>query len=763
MRRRADGLWKLGWTGPATAAAVVALAYLAGAALSATGWVSDPGLGFVGAAAAALVTLLAYLKVSGRAPLVGVVVALILAVSLFAGRDFAIRSGDPHSAALAGVWARRLVLDATLGSGVLHSFFFYSVVWVSGGWLAWSTVRLKNPLFGLLPVTAVFAIGLLNSTGDDSLVATLFLALLLALLLLTSFRRLRRHTHETGQALTASVSRRYWVVGSAMVAAAVLGSAVLPPLSTTDMSDVVQGQLTAIRTWLGEPAAGAGLAGFSLEAPLSGPLVGNSQVVFTYVLPNGSAAEAPVYFRGADLTLTSAGEWRFAVASQQATVPADSPIQYAETYQDTTSLSVRIRPVNPPPTAPSTFFYPGQLLTASAPLTVSQSALARRGQFTQTLRTLDLAEITGTSAQVYSTQSLVSTATPDQLRAAGNAYPSWVIPYTTLSAGFRNPSGIGGAFATVRAYRPAATLDRTRQLALQVTANADNPYDKAMAVESYLRSNYRYSLTPPATPAGKDPIDQFLFSSKAGYCQFFATAMGDMLRSLGIPTRLVNGFGPGSPTAITGQYVVTESDAHTWVEAYFPAYGWISFEPTPQPGYSSIGRGLASVPSSSTAPTPALVAPPTTVPAAAAAAASGLKAFTTAASSGVRPWLALTIALLLLVGLVMGLIFWRPSSIRGVWRRVRAASYLAGVAHQPWETPNEFGTRLTRRFPEVAPAIETLTGHYSRAAYGNRPKESLRPSALDALSKLEGHLVRTAFRRVRSAALRRPRLRGKSL
>ena len=90
-------------------------------------------------------------------------------------------------------------------------------------------------------------------------------------------------------------------------------------------------------------------------------------------------------------------------------------------------------------------------------------------------------------------------------------------------------------------------------------------------------------------------------------------------------------------------------------------------------------------------------------------------------------------------------------SRRGVWRRLRAVGYLAGVRSRPGETPIEFGARLTRQFPELQQAIETLIGQYSRAAYANVRKEPVLPAALAALGRLELHLVRSVFSRVATA------------
>ena len=117
-------------------------------------------------------------------------------------------------------------------------------------------------------------------------------------------------------------------------------------------------------------------------------------------------------------------------------------------------------------------------------------------------------------------------------------------------------------------------------LARQVTSAATNNYDRATAIQNYLRDNFRYTLDPSAIEP-KDPIDSFLFKSKSGYCEYFAASMAVMLRTLNIPSRLVNGFQTGSYNRIGKDFVVRARDAHSWVEVYFPNYGWITFDPTP--------------------------------------------------------------------------------------------------------------------------------------------------------------------------------------
>jgi transglutaminase-like putative cysteine protease len=121
---------------------------------------------------------------------------------------------------------------------------------------------------------------------------------------------------------------------------------------------------------------------------------------------------------------------------------------------------------------------------------------------------------------------------------------------------------------------------RVVSLARQVTASSDNNYDKAAAIELYLRKTFGYTLQlPSAVP--RDPVANFLFERKQGHCEYFASSMAIMLRTLGIPSRVVNGFRTGEFNDLTSQYLVRASNAHSWVEAYFPGYGWISFDPTP--------------------------------------------------------------------------------------------------------------------------------------------------------------------------------------
>jgi protein-glutamine gamma-glutamyltransferase len=121
---------------------------------------------------------------------------------------------------------------------------------------------------------------------------------------------------------------------------------------------------------------------------------------------------------------------------------------------------------------------------------------------------------------------------------------------------------------------------RIADLAREITARGTSTIDKATLVEGYLKQNYRYTLNLDWAP-GPQPVSTFLFEAKAGHCEYFASAMAVLLRAAGIPTRMVNGFLMGEYNPIGGDYIVRQSDAHSWVEVYIPDRGWLEFDPTP--------------------------------------------------------------------------------------------------------------------------------------------------------------------------------------
>jgi uncharacterized protein (DUF58 family)/transglutaminase-like putative cysteine protease len=163
------------------------------------------------------------------------------------------------------------------------------------------------------------------------------------------------------------------------------------------------------------------------------------------------------------------------------------------------------------------------------------------------------------AAESYRADSIVEVASVEELRAAGQLYPRWVQNrYLIL---------------------PASVPDRVLSLARELTATELTPYDRAVAIERYLRQ-FPYTLDVSTGPAGADVADYFLFSLQKGYCDYYSTAMVVLARAAGLPARYVQGYIGENYDAENDQFVITADQAHAWVEIYFPEYGWIIFEPT---------------------------------------------------------------------------------------------------------------------------------------------------------------------------------------
>ncbi len=308
------------------------------------------------------------------------------------------------------------------------------------------------------------------------------------------------------------------------------------------------------------------------------------------------------------------------------------------------------------------------------------------------------------AAGTYTTTSLVSVANKDQLRKATTNYPA-----TIRSKYLQLPSGV-----------PA----RVAQLAQTIVAarSAATPYDKAEAIETYLRNNYKYSTVVKSAPPGRDPVDYFLFELKADFCEYFASSMAVLLREVGVPSRVVEGFTAGEIDP-SGRYAVRELNAHAWVEAYFPGYGWIEFEPTP----SELPFDRAEAPAAvGTNPDGTPKNPNGRENSSGLAGRDnepdpGVGGVDDAPPSGVggalvrtidpRPGLAVLSALLiaLFIGLVRFEMRFRGlGTIDTAWGKTRLLGAYAGHAARPSQTPYEYADAMGREIPDVHESLRTI-------------------------------------------------------
>ena len=215
------------------------------------------------------------------------------------------------------------------------------------------------------------------------------------------------------------------------------------------------------------------------------------------------------------------------------------------------------------PVATNAIFVPGRVLSLQGNFTggatTSFAAMQRNYLLTDETGTLKV-PFRNFAAIRYAGNSRLPPRDASRLRTAGANYSNDI--------------------ASTYLQLPTELDRRIPELAREITKNARTPFDKALRIETYLRTRFAYSLNLTGKP-GQDPLAHFLFETRAGHCEYFASAMAIMLRTLGIPSREVNGFLPGEYNDLGGDYIVRASDAHSWVEVYFPGNGWQVFDPTP--------------------------------------------------------------------------------------------------------------------------------------------------------------------------------------
>jgi transglutaminase-like putative cysteine protease len=638
-----------------------------------------------------------------------------------------------------GAWYRVIAAGGQATNNLLFLLLLLLIAWTIGYFGAWAVFRERSAWW---PVTvSATALTLVLATFPN-LYGYMLVELVASMLLIgrTNFQSrqvvwdafgLRQATGVSARAFRASVALAIALVALAWLAPTALASRPISQSLGQSERPWEQAQTEFNRMFGGLQAQNeAALSGFSRAINLHGSF----HLADTPVLD--VVAAQPEYWRVIVFDQYTGHGWLSSDPVDQRTIPSGSDVlRLAD--QERTDLTQRITILSP---------RGNYLAGASQPYVFDRAVSAqaypdRVGGAVDLVSTLSQRPVEPNTQ--YTVVSRVSTASAAELRAASQGYPTEV---------------------RQRYLGLPSIPDRVRRLAQSLTSGDPTPYDKAVAIETYLRA-LPYALDVPAPPADRDGVDFFLFDSRTGYCDYFASAMAVLLRSQGVPARVVSGYATGEPQA-NGSYLVKDSDSHTWVEVYFPSYGWIPFEPSgnwprfqrgqnDQNGAAATPLAAAGVPTPQSGSSQAQATPtPTPTPSSPENQPQSLTQKSPPPFS-IKPYLPFLYVLAALV--LLGLLLWYlwekdlrglPPSVVAYAKMTRLAGLL-GFGLRRSETPGEYGYALGTALPEASGHPGRIAADYARHRFGPpSPDEDDRPLRL-------WRFVRNALLR-RIGRLRRP-------
>jgi transglutaminase-like putative cysteine protease len=625
-------------------------------------------------------------------------------------------------------WGQALFVGQSTQNPVAFLFVSGMILWGCTAWAVWWVLRRGRPLLALLPLGAVLSMSTyLSSSTEGWLIA--FASCVTLLLPVVHLTLLERRWDDEGIDYSTEIRFDVWQIASALTILVVLLSLVTPSFSIPRLvwsfwelvsrpQAVVEDLLTRFFGGV-EPdtppelpvSSGPGIGGRTIDAALpNSHLLGGDtdlsrqRVMYVCIDAPPPAPEEFVpeeiyvgpkyYWRGITYDTFEGWYWENGRSSSRE-VPAYTPI-LASTITETKSLRQRYLIEVP---------HGETLYAVGEPSTVDQVVQSR------TRAPDDLVGLEGTISD-YVVYSEVSQVTTSQLRDAPTDYPEYVLErYLDLYEGTPAP---------------------VRSLAVEITQDAETPYEKAVAIERYLRQ-FEYDLTVPVPPPKQDVIAFFLFDVQRGYCDYYASSFVVLARAAGVPARLAVGFAMGGYDSVRGCYEVIEKDAHAWPEVYFPGYGWIPFEPTAPFRLFDRAAGETALPQRS----PIVPSVPRR------SWSLALRSWWRQARGQWTTYVALVaLAAFVLLLIVQAYRQWRHGRLSAVeaiaecHRDMLRLGQRVGVTRRASETPAEYGLRLSaairrrvvrwswrgRRLPRVVREsvvrVQALSRAYERASYG---------------------------------------------
>ncbi len=463
------------------------------------------------------------------------------------------------------LWFTGLLHGIQIEDPVIRTLVWCLAIWLIAVWAGWQIYRNKKFMPGMLPSTVLLAF-VLDYTGKEKSMLWFHLALLLFLYGLMNYHNLQTRWIAAHIDYAESTSLDTLVLVGALTLGLVSASFLVSTVSIKDILDNFRekragsNESQAKSLGLESVKDNFRVIGFGNGLPRSyllraGPELSTqlAMTISTGDLPPMSINAHPsvprYYWRTLTYSIYTGSGW------ENPSVSADDVLAN-QALINGTNPSYRIVHANVtfPNDLGKRLYWTGALVRADVPFKVAWSHKEEDASLLNNDILAALAPVI-----TYTAESVLLNVTAQDLRDSPSVYPDWVREQFLVL--------------------PDSVPERVLALARDLTASEPNAYDRAIAIQNYLRE-FPYTLDISAPPAGRDVADYFIFDLKQGYCDYYATSMVVLARAAGMPARLVVGYANGSYDQERAQYIVTENYAHSWVEIYFANIGWVEFEPT---------------------------------------------------------------------------------------------------------------------------------------------------------------------------------------
>jgi len=659
-------------------------------------------------------------------------------------------------------------LRAVIGGGLSSSgapssatvFLFYLTFlsFFLGYFGAWLIYRAHLPWLVALVYCAIMLVNLNYAKQDLSyLLAIMLGALILLIARIQLVNQVNRWINEglhTDRAWLQEISRRFVQVSSLLMLLILVIAWVLPGLAQPGSGvnfwnglDNAWNSLTRGQFPLGgqgslfqpfQPATNF----FGDQLSITGSVNLPTGEVLSYTSYTSNAAPQSQYLEGFTYDHFDGHTWTSSAPNQPQQFPANTPLPL-ETMSNFNQVTTIVNIVQPPEGTKHYIFAPAQPASFNVPTALYGNSITaawtQQGPLTQGER--------------YQVISDTPTATAQDLS-------------TVLFPQDNRNLWSNGSVNQYYLQTPTDLPPSVRNTALQWTRGTTNVYDAMRELEAHLSdpTQFTYSITNPPVPDNMDAV-AWLLQTHQGYCTYYASAMTIMARLLGVPARIVNGFSKGVYDSHRKVWVVNGFDAHSWVQVYFPTFGWINFDPTP--GFSLNGASSTrpkptsgqSQPPTSPHPTPAAGHQKTGPQHKQTPGSTGSGTGINSPGAQVSQELFLGLSLLILATSILIFAFalfnwykerWlnTAASVASTmfWRVCRLASW-AGLPPRGWQTPYEYNRVLSRHFPRVATPLRRVTDLFVRERWA-APHELPGAAEEQALEKLWPQLRNTLFRSI---------------